>query len=214
MNYFTKTPWWLKKIFPKRVWHVDTNEKNIYLTFDDGPHPEATPFVLDELKKYDARATFFCVGKNVQTYHAVYERILDEGHSVGNHTQHHLNGYKTPNDKYLSDIREAARYIHSELFRPPFGRMRSSQAKMLKDHNIVMWDVLSGDFDHSIPKEKCVKGVLSKAKNGSIIVFHDSEKAWERMSYCLPLVLEHFSSSGYAFLAISSGKPVIPFIKS
>ncbi|MBC7875361.1 MAG: polysaccharide deacetylase family protein [Ferruginibacter sp.] len=205
MNYFVKTPWWLKKIYPSRLWNIDTKEKIIYLTFDDGPHPGATPFVLDELKKYKAKATFFCIGKNVVTYPAIYKRILIEGHSTGNHTQNHLNGWKTKNDTYLADVTEASRYITSGLFRPPFGRIRSSQVKGLgeamknKSSKIVMWDILPGDFDQSVSKEKCLDRVTYKAGQGSIIVFHDSEKAFPCLEYVLPRVLQFFNEKGYAF---------------
>ena len=120
MRYFVKTPWWLKKIYPHRLWQVATKEKIIYLSFDDGPHPVVTPFVLDELKKYNAKATFFCIGKNVVDYPVLYNKIIDEGHQVGNHTQHHLNGWKTNNETYLSDVALAAKNIQSNLFRPPY----------------------------------------------------------------------------------------------
>ncbi len=203
--YFVKTPWWLKKIYPHRLWNVDTKEKVIYLTFDDGPHPFATPFVLDELKKYNAKATFFCIGKNLIDYPVTYKRILDEGHSTGNHTQNHLNGWKTTTDTYLADVTEASKHIHSNLFRPPFGRISSLQAKGIKDamknksSKIVMWDVLSGDFDESLSKEKCLKNVTDKTTNGSIVVFHDSEKAFPLLKHVLPVVLEFFAKSGYRF---------------
>ena len=131
MKYFVKTPWWLKKIYSSYTWSIPTKEKIIYLTFDDGPHPEITPFVLKELKNYNALATFFCIGKNVLAYPGIYKQILDEGHSVGNHTQNHLNGWKTSNDAYMKDIAEAANYIDSNLFRPPYGKITSFQAKHL-----------------------------------------------------------------------------------
>ena len=203
MNYFVKTPWWLKKLFPKRVWEMDSGRKIIYLTFDDGPHPVATPFVLEQLKNHQAKATFFCIGKNVQAYPDIYQRILEEGHQPGNHTQDHLNGWKTDNAVYLENIQQAGKAIKSSLFRPPYGRISSAQARQLKDYKVVMWTVLSGDFDTSLSKEKCLSNVLSHVKAGSIIVFHDSEKAWERMSFVLPVVLEHFSKKGYEFGVIS-----------
>ena len=200
--YFVKTPWWLKKVYPNRLWDVDTKEKIIYLSFDDGPHPSATPFVLDELKKYNAKATFFCIGKNVLSYPEIYKRILDEGHSVGNHTQNHLNGWETNDDDYSADIIEAANHIHSNLFRPPYGRIKSAQAKKLRDLKIIMWNVLSGDFDELLSKEKCLDNVISKTKPGSIIVFHDSEKAFPKLKYALPLALDFFTQSGYSFKAM------------
>ena len=208
-KYFVKTPWWLKKLYSSRIWSIDTNEKKIYLTFDDGPHPTITPFVLGELKKYGAKATFFCIGKNVVSYPGVYQQILDEGHRTGNHTQNHLNGWQTVNDIYFSDIEEATLHINSDLFRPPYGRIRSSQAKYIRramdkeTAKIVMWDVLSGDFDKSTTPEQCLKNVVEKTNDGSVIVFHDSVKAWEKLSYTLPRILEHFSRKGFTFSAIS-----------
>lgn len=203
--YFVKTPWWLKKIYPNRLWNVDVKEKIIYLTFDDGPHPVATPFVLEFLKKYNAKATFFCIGKNVLANPAIYKRILDEGHSAGNHTHNHLNGWKTNTDVYLADVSEASKYLTTKLFRPPYGRIRSSQIKGIseamenKSAKIIMWDVLSGDFDESLSKEKCLNNVTRTAKPGSIIVFHDSEKAFSRLKYALPESLEFFTKEGYVF---------------
>jgi peptidoglycan/xylan/chitin deacetylase (PgdA/CDA1 family) len=205
MFYFVKTPWWLKKIYHSYTWQVDTREKELFLTFDDGPHPSATIFVLDELKKHNALATFFCIGKNVVANPEVYKRILDEGHSVGNHTYNHLNGWKTNDKTYLKNITEAASTINSRLFRPPYGRIRSSQAKQMNeamkttDTKVVMWDVLSGDFDESLSKEKCLNNVVKNSKPGSIVVFHDSEKAFPRLEYALPRTLDFFSTKGYRF---------------
>lgn len=208
MSYFVKTPWWLKRIYPERVWDLPAKEKIIYLSFDDGPHPVATPFVLDALKEYNAKATFFCIGNNVKEYPALYKRILEEGHQTGNHTQQHLNGWKTNNDLYLADVAAATDYIRSALFRPPYGRIRRSQASHINESmqnkcaKIIMWDVLSGDFDESLSKEKCRDNVLNKAKPGSIVVFHDSEKAFPRLSYALPPVLDFFAKKGFEFRSI------------
>jgi peptidoglycan/xylan/chitin deacetylase (PgdA/CDA1 family) len=208
MKYFIKTPWWLKKFYPYRLWNVDTEEKIIYLTFDDGPHPVATSFVLDELKKYNAKATFFSIGKNVLDYPAIYNRILEEGHSVGNHTQNHPNGWKTTTKAYLKDVAEAAKHIDSNLFRPPYGRIRRLQAKGISNAmntklaKIVMWDVLSGDFDESLSKENCLKNVNNKTKPGSIIVFHDSQKAFPRLEYTLPLFFQLFAGKGFIFKSL------------
>lgn len=208
MKYFIKTPWWLKKLYPHRIWSVDTKEKIIYLTFDDGPHPIVTPFVLDELRKYHAKATFFCIGKNVETHPDIYKRILDEGHTTGNHTQNHLNGWRTKSSEYLSDITEASKYINSNLFRPPYGRIRSSQARQInsaikgKVSKIVMWDVLSGDFDEALNSENCLQNVIGNAGEGSIIVFHDSEKAFEKLGYALSQTLLFFTNKGYIFQSL------------
>lgn len=202
--YFVKTPWWLKKWFNTYVWMIETNEKVIYLTFDDGPHPTATPFVLQTLKQYSATATFFCIGKNVELYRDVYANILNEGHTVGNHTQNHLNGWQTQDDIYIENVNAAAKVVDSKLFRPPYGRITKFQANLLqkKDYKIVMWDVLSGDFDESITKENCLNNVLLNATSGSIIVFHDSQKALEKLQFALPFVLDFFNKKGYNFRAI------------
>ncbi|MEJ0103416.1 MAG: polysaccharide deacetylase family protein [Bacteroidota bacterium] len=206
--YFIKTPWWLKKIYSSYLWNIDTKKKILYLTFDDGPHPEATPFILNELKKHNALATFFCIGKNVLAWPDIYKRILDEGHSVGNHTQNHLNGWKTNNEQYMKDIAEAAKYIDSDLFRPPYGRITSFQAKHLRSAmrgrkaKVVMWDVLSADFDVSVTPGECMENVIFKSEPGSIIVFHDSEKAFSKIQYCVPKILKFFSEKGYCFDAL------------
>jgi peptidoglycan/xylan/chitin deacetylase (PgdA/CDA1 family) len=208
MRYFVKTPWWLKKIYSSYTWDVRTNEKYVYLSFDDGPHEKATLFVLDQLKKYSAKATFFCIGKNVASLPGIYEQILEAGHTVGNHTHNHLNGWKTKDPEYLDDVKMASNYIDSSLFRPPYGKITSFQAKhikaVLKDEHakIIMWDVLSGDFDKGITREDCLNNVALNAKRGSIVVFHDSEKAFNHLEYCLPRVLELFSTKGFQFKSL------------
>lgn len=212
MKYFIKTPWWLRKIYSSYLWRMPANEKVIYLTFDDGPHPVATPFVLDELKKYEAKATFFCIGKNVVAEPGIYSRILEEGHATGNHTYNHLNGWKTNDRVYLDDISEAGRCIQSFLFRPPYGKITLFQAKNVKkilkseQSKIVMWDVLSGDFDNEITPERCTENVILNAKAGSIVIFHDSEKAFPRLKACLPEVLKFFDRKGYEFRKLEDGK--------
>src|SRR6187551_2187086 len=154
-KYFIKTPWIAKKIFSSYVWCLPAEDNAVYLTFDDGPHPTITPWVLEQLKEYNAKATFFCIGNNVEKYPDVYQKILDEGHAVGNHTYHHLNGWKTDDKKYIEDVSLAARIIKSNLFRPPYGRIKNRQAKKINDAletskgRIIMWDVLSADFDSS-----------------------------------------------------------------
>ena len=203
MFYIVKTPKWVKKFFSSCIWEINETQKAIYLTFDDGPHPAITGFVLDELKKYNARGTFFCIGKNVVANPLIFNRILSEGHSVGNHTYNHLNGWKTKNADYLKDIVEAASHINSNLFRPPYGRITMKQYRELlqldKPFRIVMWSILSGDFDTKITPEHCCANIFKNAGNGSIVVFHDSEKAFERLKYSLPLVLKYFSEKGYKF---------------
>lgn len=208
MKYLVKTPWIFKKIYPEYLWSIDTKEKELYLTFDDGPHPEATLFVLKQLKQYNAQATFFCIGKNVAAYPSIYKQIQDEGHAVGNHTFNHLNGWKTKDDIYLKDVADASTIIDSNLFRPPYGRITSFQAKSLvpvmkgRQPAIVMWDVLSADFDPTVTPENCLVNVVLKSAPGSIVVFHDSEKAFPRLEYALPLALKYFSENGYVFKAL------------
>lgn len=187
---------------------MDVTKKEIFLTFDDGPHETVTNFVLDELKKYNASATFFCIGDNVVKYPDVYRRILDEGHAVGNHTQNHLNGFNTDSKIYVDNVLEASKFIDSNLFRPPYGRIKSFQAKVLtqlkKPYKIIMWTILSGDFDFKISPAQCLENVLFKISEGAIVVFHDSEKAAERMMYALPKVLNILSEKGYSFKKISN----------
>jgi peptidoglycan/xylan/chitin deacetylase (PgdA/CDA1 family) len=178
----------------------------LYLTFDDGPHPTITPFVLDTLRQYQAKATFFCIGKNVEAYPGIYAQIMFEGHAVGNHTQHHVNGWEVSDEAYLDDITTASKHIKSNLFRPPYGRIKKSQMKKIKqqfpDMRIVMWDVLSADFDTRLNADACLGYTVYHSKSGSIVLFHDSEKAFPRMQTALPKMLAHFANEGYTFEAI------------
>jgi peptidoglycan/xylan/chitin deacetylase (PgdA/CDA1 family) len=203
MIYFVKTPWFLKKLYPECTLEVKTTEKNIYLTFDDGPHPQATPFVLQQLKKYHAKATFFCIGKNVKEYFEIYKQIISDGHKPGNHTFNHLNGWKTTDKKYLEDILQAANLIDSDLFRPPYGKITKFQLKALRGEKFnlktIMWNVLSGDFDEKITPENCYLNVMNNTGPGSIIIFHDSLKALPRLQYALPRMLEYFTEKGFHF---------------
>ena len=203
--YLTKMPKLIQNLFPNFVWSVPTTEKVLYLTFDDGPMPEVTPRVLEILASYDAKATFFCVGDNVSKHPGLLAKVLAGGHAVGNHTYHHLNGWETDNLPYFHNIRQCARLVQSGLFRPPYGRMSPKQAQFLTRHyKVIMWDVLSGDFDPNLSKEDCLANVLNGAKRGSIVVFHDSIKAQEKALYALPLVLEHFRAKGYRFESLKS----------
>ena len=201
MFYLVGSHWWLKRIYPGRVWDMGGRDKNIYLSFDDGPEPGVTPFVLDELAKYNARATFFCIGRNRLQHPELYDRILAEGHAVGNHSFDHLDGWKTNTAVYLDNVLKAKQDIDSDLFRPPYGRMTRSQQKQLANAGFktIMWSVLSGDFDGSVTSQQCCSNVINNAGSGAIIVFHDSQKANEKMIYTLPLVLEHFTKQGYSF---------------
>ncbi len=212
MLYFTKTPWWLKRLYPRCVWDIPVAEKILYLTFDDGPHPLATPYVLDQLKAFNAKATFFCIGKNVVEHPDIYRRILDEGHRAGNHTFNHYNGWKVTDEQYLQNILQAGKYIDSNLFRPPYGRITRFQVKLLSgiknspassNFRIIMWDVLSGDFDTKLSFRQCSINVIRNVRPGSVVVFHDSEKAFPRMKDALPKVLDHFTAKGFRFEAIN-----------
>ena len=206
MKFYTiKTPSIIQRVFSNYRWRFSSVPKEIYLTFDDGPTPEITTFVLNELKKHKAKATFFCIGKNVKKHLTIYERIKKEGHALGNHTYNHLNGFRTNNTNYIENILLAEKLIETNLFRPPYGRLKSSQAKSIisKGYKIIMWDVLSGDFDTTITPEKCLKNVLDKTTNGSIVVMHDSEKAKDKIFYTLPKILSYYQEKGYLFKAIS-----------
>lgn len=204
--YLVKTPWWVRLLYPNLTWRIKEPGKTLYLTFDDGPHETATPFVLDQLQQYHAKATFFCIGKNVAAHPAICNRILQEGHNMGNHTYHHVNGWKVTDEVYVHEVAEAAKLIESNLFRPPYGRIKRSQQRKLQIPNpklqTIMWDVLSGDFDTNLSGEACLGYVLYHTRPGSIIVFHDSTKAWDRLQYALPKVLEHFTRQGYEFRAL------------
>ncbi len=214
MLYFVKTPYFIKRIFPNLTWDIATNKKVIYLTFDDGPTSEITPWVLSELKKYNAKATFFCIGKNIIAHPEIFKDIIKNGNSIGNHTHNHLNGWEKLSKTYLENINKAQQIIDLEignktpktinLFRPPYGKIKNGAANYLlkKGYKIIMWNVLSGDFDQSITKEKCLKNVIHNTSEGSIVVFHDSIKASEKLKFVLPKVLEHFNKKGYSFEVI------------
>ena len=198
------------------IWNMPPGDNTVYLTFDDGPHPEVTRWVMDELKKYGAPATFFCIGENVMQHGPVYDELLRAGHATGNHTQHHPNGWEVPDETYLADIAMATKYINSNLFRPPYGRIRSSQARQIKkvmqreEAKIIMWDVLSADFDTDMSKETCLGNVLKNVEPGSIVVFHDSEKAAPNLMYCLPRVMEFLSERRFHFKKLEQETTAVP----
>jgi peptidoglycan/xylan/chitin deacetylase (PgdA/CDA1 family) len=209
--YLVKTPRVVQKFFPNYSWRIRTEKKEIYLTFDDGPVPDFTPWVLDTLKKFDAKATFFCVGENIEKYPHIYRQIITDNHSIGNHTFNHLQGWKTSTTKYIKNIIKAESYLKDaeknqgiKLFRPPHGRIKPMQARILrkKGYKIIMWDVLSGDFDQRLSKEECLQHTLKHISNGSIVVFHDSVKSFKNLDYVLPRVLEHFMQQGYTFKSL------------
>lgn len=235
--YPIKTPFFWKWLFPQQLWHMPRNRKVIYLTFDDGPIPVVTPWVLKTLKEFEAKATFFCIGDNVRKHFDLYKQVLKEHHAVGNHTYNHLKGSETNNKNYLENIHRCAGLVQSDLFRPPYGRIKRSQVRLLKSgvwsmeirestapqisnltpqtshlkphtlnlteitlpENIVMWDVLSGDFDEDLSPEKCLQNVLRNTEPGSIVVFHDSLKAFPRLEYVLPKALKQWREMGYEF---------------
>lgn len=210
-----KTNRLIKKIFHNYIWDLPNNENKIYLTFDDGPIPEITEWTLNQLKKYNAKATFFCIGDNILKHPEVFQKIKDNDHSVGNHTFNHLNGWKTSDEIYLKNVELCSNECsekddcqqkteNCQLFRPPFGKIKSSQSKLLRKlgYKIIMWDVLSEDFDSTISKEKCLTNVINNMQSGSIIVFHDSIKAFPNLEHTLPKVLEIGSKKGFIFDSI------------
>ena len=203
--YLVRPPYLLKKLYPGLLWRMGTDENKIFLSFDDGPHPEITPWVLEELRKHDVKAIFFCVGENVKRYPKVYEQILAEGHLTGNHTFNHLNGWNSDSVKYLKNIAACAREVKSDFFRPPYGRMKKSQSARLRQlYKVVMWDVLSGDFDRATRPEKCLENTLRYSRQGSVVVFHDSRKAWTNLSYVLPRYLDEMKKRGFSFGCLGS----------
>jgi peptidoglycan-N-acetylglucosamine deacetylase len=200
-KYFVKTPRLLKAAYRSCIWHINQHSNSVYFTFDDGPHETVTPFVLEQLSKYKAHATFFCIGKNVQENQPLFQHLRDHGHSIGNHTQNHFNGFKVSTSDYLENIEQANQVIKSDLFRPPYGRITPSQIRSIKakypSMKIVMWDILTGDFDEELSPEDCLKYTLRKIKPGSIVVLHDSAKAEKRLRYVLPRLLEHCAEKGW-----------------
>ena len=196
----------VNKLYSSLEWKkpCSNDSKTVYLTFDDGPIPEVTPWVLEQLEKFNAQATFFCVGANVEKHPDVFKQVVAAGHHVGNHTFNHMNGWESDNIEYFHNIRHCARLVNSTMFRPPYGRISPKQVQFLQRHyDIVMWDVLSGDFDQDLSKEQCLKNVVDYVRSGSIVVFHDSQKAQENLYYALPRTLEHFAAQGYRFRALS-----------
>jgi peptidoglycan-N-acetylglucosamine deacetylase len=198
--YLVRPTYLLKSVFPSLIWRKDPSLKKLYLTFDDGPVPEITAWVLDLLKKENINATFFCVGDNVQKNPEIYQRIQNEGHVVGNHTYNHMNGWDFPTKEYLENIEKCAELVNSSLFRPPYGKLKPSQvSNLISQYSIIMWDVLSGDYDKNTSPEKCLKNVKDHFRNGSIIVFHDSQKAKRNLMYALPLFIRYAKTEGFEF---------------
>lgn len=215
--YLVKTPLLLKKIYPSSLlWNHARKSKVIYLTFDDGPIAIVTPWVLKTLKNFNAKATFFCIGENITKNPEIFTQLKTDGHAIGNHTYNHLKGWITDDETYLDNISQCQQLTQTHLFRPPYGRIKLSQIKKLvmrtkfegwpsqysilnTQYSITMWDVLSGDFDTKLAPEKCLKNVIKHTENGSIVVFHDSLKAWERLEYTLPKALQHWTEKGFEF---------------
>ena len=194
---------WIKNLYPDLIWDIRQNEKKLYLTFDDGPTPVITDKILEILDHYNARATFFCLGRNVEHHPEIYQRILGKKHAVGNHSYSHLKGWKTKHKEYFQDIELAGQFIQSKLFRPPYGQISRSQIKYLKKkYKIIMWEVMSHDYQHKLSKERSLKAVFRYAGEGSIVVFHDSVKAADKALHILPKILEEFTKKGYTFEAI------------
>ena len=201
----------IKRLLSKYVWDIPTSDKKIYITFDDGPTPEITQWTLNLLKQYNAKATFFCIGDNIQKYPEIFKEILKNKHSIGNHTFNHLNGWKTDNKKYLDNFLQCEVEISnqfpensSKLFRPPFGKIKSSQARAISrlGYKIIMWTLVSYDFDSNLSKEECLDNVIKNCKPGTIIVFHDSKKAFKNLEYVLPKTLEFLTQNNYVIEAI------------
>lgn len=206
MRFFVKTNWFTKAIFPNYIWKIKTDGKKVFLTFDDGPTPEITEWVLNELKKYNAKATFFCIGDNIKKFPEIFQKLITDKHSIGNHTFNHLNGWKTDVTEYHENVLLCQSEIEknnfsTNLFRPPYGKISRKQAKNLTQENykIIMWDIISFDFDKTITKEKCLENVITNVEPGSIIVFHDSKKAWQNLEFVLPKTLEFLKKEGYTF---------------
>ncbi|TBX70962.1 polysaccharide deacetylase family protein [Flavobacterium silvisoli] len=214
MSFWVKTNRFIKLLFPNYTWDIPNTENKVFLTFDDGPLPEITEWVLEQLRLYNAKATFFCIGNNIEKYPDIFQKIITEDHAIGNHTFNHLKGWKTNNDTYLENIKKCSGIINkfsegsqqktkdnhnSELFRPPYGKIKSSQSRILRrmGYRIIMWDVISMDFDQTISEEKCLENVLKNVTSGSVIVFHDSIKAEQNLRYVLPKTLAYLKEKGF-----------------
>ena len=200
MLYPVRTPWLFKKAYPTCTWEMPPDGNRLYLTFDDGPHEEMTAFVLEELARNKAKASFFSIGKNVERLPGLHQRILEEGHAIGNHTFSHMNGWRVPDEQYVEDIQKAEAWIRSSLFRPPYGRISKSQVRRVEKElglRVIMWSLLSGDFDTELHEEKCLRQVIDRMRAGDIIVFHDSTKAAKKLQFVLPRVMDEIGKRGW-----------------
>lgn len=193
-------PRFFTNLFPNLVWNIPNEEKKVFVTFDDGPTETITPWVLDLLRKYNAKATFFCLGKKVEMHPELFEAIKADGHAIGNHSYSHLKGWETPTGQYVQDVDLAAEFIPSSLFRPPYGRIKPSQYRVLRSrYKVIMWDLLSMDYSRNVTKRRCANIVINNLHSGAIIVFHDSKKAEKNLRYALPRALEAICEKGYSF---------------
>lgn len=191
---------WLRWIYPRAIWRMNPKEHSVYLTFDDGPIPQSTPFILDTLRKYGVKATFFMVGDNVRKYPELYKRIVDEGHQLGNHTNHHLGAFKHWTITYVIDTHKANELIHARLFRPPHGWMRRSVYWWLRhEYKIIMWDVVTRDYSKWLTADDVLSNVKRYTRNGSIITFHDSLKSIDKLRIALPAAIKWLRDEGYEF---------------
>lgn len=203
MKLWIKTHPLIKWLFPKYVWDFRTKQKVVWLTFDDGPIPQITEWVLDQLATHNAKATFFCIGDNIRKNPDVFQKVINNGHSIGNHTFNHLKGWETDNAVYIENVLLCEQQIQPatsrQLFRPPYGKIKRKQAQILRKmgYKIIMWDIVSADFDANVSPQKCLHNILKNVGPGSIIVFHDSLKAWKNLEYALPKTLEFLSENGY-----------------
>lgn len=196
----TKAPRILQRAYPGLTWHGDRTEPRIFLTFDDGPIPDVTEEIVSLLDSFAVKATFFCVGENIVRHPEVFDLVKSSGHRIGNHTYNHLNGWKTPDSVYLANVQRCEALTGSGLFRPPYSKIRRSQAARLRtDYEIIMWDVISRDYDPRFSPEQCLRNVLRHAGNGSIVVFHDHVKAADRVRYALPRAIETWLERGFEF---------------
>jgi peptidoglycan/xylan/chitin deacetylase (PgdA/CDA1 family) len=203
--YWVKTNQIVKFLFPNYIWSIPGNKRVVYLTFDDGPTPEVTEWTLAQLNKYNAQATFFCIGNNIQKHPEIFNTIVQNGHAIGNHTFSHINGWETNNVAYIQNVKDCEVQLsklmsnNSNLFRPPYGKVSLKQARMLRKmgYKIIMWDILTADFDTTISPQQCVDNVLKNICPGTIIIFHDSVKAFKNLEYALPETLKFLDQNGY-----------------
>jgi peptidoglycan-N-acetylglucosamine deacetylase len=202
--YFVRIPGIVKSLYPSIIWDVPDATQQLFLTFDDGPHPEITPWVLKQLKKYDAKATFFCLGKQAENYPELVQQIKAEGHRIGSHGYAHLNGWKTNDEVYHSDVMKSIEILplnnqEKKIFRPPYGKIKKSQLSIIHaSFSIINWSLMPGDFDASISSEKCLKRLLT-AKSGDIIVLHDNKLSRKHVQFALPAFLAHYKEKNYTF---------------